>query len=111
MSRTMAIVTYPLPAGTDRATAVQMFRDSVPRYMATDGLLCKNVLYRDGLGGGAYLWESREAAEKAYGEEWVAYMTQKYGHPPAVAFYEAPITMDREHGRVHDEEALERAAE
>jgi hypothetical protein len=33
MSRVMAIVTNPLPAGTDRATAMQMFCDSIPRYM------------------------------------------------------------------------------
>lgn len=103
MTRVMAIVTYPLPEGTSRAEAVQMFRDSVPRYMATDGLLRKNVLYRSGLGGGAYLWESREAADQAYGEEWTAYMTEKYKHPPNVEFFEMPITMDREHDEIYDE--------
>lgn len=111
MSHVFAVVTYGLPEGTSREEAVQMFRDSIPRYMGTAGMLRKNVLYRDGLGGGAYLWESREAAEKAYSAEWKAYMTEKYGHPPVVEFYEAPITMDREHGSVYDEGAVDQAAE
>ena len=64
MTRVLTVVTYGLPEGTDRETAVQMFRDSIPRYMATEGLLRKNVLYQDGVGGGAYLWESRAAAER-----------------------------------------------
>jgi hypothetical protein len=111
MSHVFAVVTYGLPEGTDRETAVQMFRDSIPRYMGTDGMLRKNVLYREGLGGGAYLWESREAAEKAYSAEWKAYMTEKYGHLPVVEIYESPITMDRQYGSVHDEDAVDQAAE
>lgn len=103
MSRIMAIVTYALPEGTEREQAIQMFRDSIPRYMSTQGLLRKNVLYREGLGGGAYLWESRTAAEEAYSAEWTAYMTEKYAHPPKVEFYEMPITMDREYAAVYDE--------
>ena len=111
MSQVFAVVTYGLPEGMSREEAVRMFRDSVPRYMATEGLLRKNVLYREGLGGGAYLWDSREAAEKAYSAEWKAYMTEKYGYPPQVEFYESPITMDREHGSVFDEGAVDAAAE
>ncbi len=112
MTRMMAVVTYKLPEGTDRETAVQLFRDSIPRYMGTDGLLRKNVLYRDGLGGGVYLWESLAAAEKAYNSEWTAYMTAKYDHPPQIEMYEMPITMDREYNTVYDEGApLDQAAE
>jgi len=111
MGRVLAVVTYNLPEGTNRDEAVQMFRDSIPRYMATEGLLRKNVLYREGLGGGAYLWESREAAEEAYNPEWVAYMTEKYNHPPTIDFYEMPITMDREYDTVYDEGAVADAAE
>ncbi len=111
MSRMIAIVTYGLPEGTDREQAVQMFRDSIPRYMGTEGLMRKNVLYRDGIGGGIYLWESKAAAEKAYSPEWVAYMTEKYHHPPKIEMYEMPITMDREYNTVYDEGAPALAAE
>ena len=110
MSRVLTVVTYALPKGTNREQAVQMFRDSIPRYMATEGLLRKNVLYREGLGGGAYLWESREAAERAYSPEWVAYMTEKYDHPPSIEYYEMPITMDREYDVVYDEGEVGNAA-
>lgn len=111
MTQTVAIVTYGLPEGADRETAVQMFRDSIPRYMATEGLLRKNVLYREGVGGGVYLWESRAAAEAAYGDEWTAYMTGKYGHPPDLTFYDSPITMDRQYDAVYDEKDALQAAE
>ena len=111
MSHVFAVVTYGLPEGSSQEEAFQMFRGSIPRYMATEGMLRKNVLYREGLGGGAYLWESREAAERAFNAEWKTYMTDKYGHPPVVEFYESPITMDREHGSVYDEGAVNQAAE
>ena len=111
MSQTFAVVTYRLPEGADRETAVQMFRDSIPRYMATDGLLRKNVLYAEGLGGGAYLWESRAAAERAFNAEWRAYMTEKYGFSPEVTIYESPITMDRQYNCVFDEKDVPAAAE
>jgi len=109
MTRVFTVVTYGLPEGTDRETAVQMFRESIPRYMANDGLLRKNVLYREGLGGGAYLWESQEAADRAFSSEWRAYMTEKYGHPPSINTYEMPITMDREHGTIFDEGMVDEA--
>ncbi len=111
MTQTIAVVTYRLPDGTDREAALQMFRDSIPRYMATEGLLRKNVIYQEGVGGGVYLWESREAAEAAYSDEWKAYMTEKHNHSPKLVFYEAPITMDRQYNTVYDESAVPQAAE
>ena len=111
MTQTIAVVTYRLPDGTDREAALQMFRDSIPRYMATEGLLRKNVIYQEGVGGGVYLWESREAAEAAYSDEWKAYMTEKYNQPPELTFYESPITMDRQYDTVYDEDAVPQAAE
>ena len=111
MTQTIAVVTYRLPDGTDREAALQMFRDSIPRYMATEGLLRKNVIYQEGVGGGVYLWESREAAEAAYSDEWKAYMTEKYNHSPKLVFYEAPITIDRQYNTVYDESAVPQAAE
>ena len=111
MTQTIDVVTYRLPDGTDREAALQMFRDSIPRYMATEGLLRKNVIYQEGVGGGVYLWESREAAEAAYSDEWKAYMTEKYNHSPKLVFYEAPITMDRQYNTVYDESAVPQAAE
>ena len=111
MTQTIAVVTYRLPDGTDREAALQMFRDSIPRYMATEGLLRKNVIYQEGVGGGVYLWESREAAEAAYSDEWKVYMTEKYDHSPKLVFYEAPITMDRQYNTVYDESAVPQAAE
>ena len=111
MTQTIAVVTYRLPDGTDREAALQMFRDSIPRYMATEGLLRKNVIYQEGVGGGVYLWESREAAEAAYSDVLKAYMTEKYNHSPKLVFYEAPITMDRQYNTVYDESAVPQAAE
>ena len=103
MTQTVAVVTYGLPEGTDRATAVQMFRDSIPRYMSTPGLLRKYVIYNEGLGGGVYLFNARDALDKAFSADWKAYMTDKYDHPPQITIYESPITMDQQYDTVYDE--------
>ena len=105
MGLVTTVVTYDLPPGTDRETAIEMFRASVPRYQSTPGLLRKNVLYDEGIGGGVYLWESRAAAEAAYDDAWVAYMTEKYEHTPRIVYYETPIVIDNEYRAVTDKDA------
>ena len=103
MTQVLAIIVYKLPKGTDRVTGVQMFRDSIPRYMSMPGLLRKNVIYDEGIGGGVYLFESQEALDRSLTEDWKKYMADKYGEPPQITIYESPICMDQQYGRVYDE--------
>ncbi|MPY72603.1 MAG: hypothetical protein GEU92_21485, partial [Alphaproteobacteria bacterium] len=59
------LVTYKLRPGTDRTAAKAQSEAAAPRFRALDGLQTKYFLYREeeGLGGGFYIWESREKAE------------------------------------------------
>jgi hypothetical protein len=46
-------------------------RTSAPNYRGIPGLVRKYYLYGDDrTGGGVYLWNSREAAERFYSEAW-----------------------------------------
>ena len=66
-----AIVKFPLPRGTTLEAAKQMFEKSVPNYRGAQGLIRKYYLYDEGpTGGGVYLWESREAADRQYSDAW-----------------------------------------
>ena len=58
-------------------------RCSAPKYQGLAGLVRKYYLYdADGkTGGGCYLWESREAAERVYNAEWRKMITDRYGSP------------------------------
>ena len=94
----VAIVRFPLdpmvPADDVRAA----FEASAPSYQGVPGLLRKHYLRaEDGsVGGGVYLWESREAAEAVYDEAWRARLEQRYGAPPVVELFESPVTVDPE---------------
>ena len=40
---------------------------------------------------------SRAAAEAVYDEAWHKRLTDKYGAPPTVEYFESPVTVDPEH--------------
>lgn len=91
----VAIVTFPLPAGTTLDSARQAFEASVPNYEGVPGLIRKYYLYdAEPRGGGVYLWESREAAERLYSEAWKAKIVEKYGAAPTIDYFEAPVIVD-----------------
>lgn len=94
----LAIVTFRMPAGTTREAAAAMFRETAPRYIGQAGLLRKHYLHRDAGAvvevGGAYLWESRAAAEAGHGAEWRARVTAKYGSAPEIRLFDVPLSVD-----------------
>src|SRR5665647_3449705 len=67
-----AIVRFKLPATLDAADAAKLFEGSAPKYQGLSGLMRKYYLFdaESRTGGGCYLWESREAAERVYTAEW-----------------------------------------
>ena len=73
-----AIVRFKLPSGTSLDTAKAMFEKSVPNYEGVPGLVRKYYLYgEDRTGGGVYLWESREAADRQYSAAWKSMITER----------------------------------
>jgi hypothetical protein len=96
-----AIVRFKLPAPLDAAKAAELFRNSAPKYRGLEGLVRKYYLFdaESRTGGGCYLWESREAAERVYNAEWRKMITERYGAPPEISFFETPVIVDNSLGK------------
>jgi hypothetical protein len=97
-----AIVRFKLPANIDAAKASELFRGSAPKYQGLKGLVRKYYLFdaESRTGGGCYLWESREAAERVYNAEWRKMIADRYGSAPEISFFETPVIVDNSQGKV-----------
>lgn len=94
-----AIVRFKMPEGTTLEDATKMFEASAPNYRGLPGLVRKYYLFGEGsAAGGAYLWESREAADKVYTDEWKAMMKERYGMVPTVEYFDSPVIVDNTGG-------------
>jgi hypothetical protein len=90
-----AVVRFPLPAGTTRDDAKAMFEKSAPNYRGVPGLVRKYYLFGDDrTGGGVYLWNSREVAERFYSDAWKRTIAERYGAQPEILFYETEVIVE-----------------
>ena len=90
-----AVVRFKLPQGTSLEAARALFEKSAPNYKGVPGLVRKYYLFgEDRTGGGVYLWESREAAERMYSDAWRKMIAERYGAAPEITYYETPIIVD-----------------
>jgi hypothetical protein len=95
ISMITAIVRFRLPEGTTLAAAKSMFEKSVPNYTAAPGLVRKYYLFgEDRVGGGVYLWENRDAADKQYSAAWKNMIADKFGNAPEITYYDTPVIVD-----------------
>lgn len=96
-----AIVRFKAPPGADLAKATELFKGTAPKYQGMPGLVRKYYLFgEDGTAGGVYLWESREAAERVYNDEWRKTLTERYGAAPEISYYESPVIVDNTTGSI-----------
>jgi hypothetical protein len=90
-----AIVRFRLPKGMTLDDAKRIYEKSVPNYAGAPGLVRKYYLFGEGeIGGGVYLWQSREAAENMYSPAWKKMITERYGTAPEITYYETPVIVD-----------------
>jgi len=96
-----AIVRFKLPATIDSAKAAELFQGSAPKYQGLAGLIRKYYLFdaESRTGGGCYLWESREAAERVYNSEWRKMIAERYGAEPEISYFETPVVVDNTLGK------------
>ncbi len=89
-------VNFPTPEGATLESITEAFRSTTPRYEGLPGLIRKYYLFDPelGVGGGVYLWEDRAQAEAFYNNAWRARLTEKYGVPPKISFFESPVIID-----------------
>jgi len=95
----IAIVQFP---GSKRSAedAIERGKTSVPKYAGMPGLISKHYLNGDTGAGGIYLWESREAAEAWFNEDWWPVMEKTFGVRPTLTFYDNHIVVDNAAGEV-----------
>ena len=96
----IASVRFDLPPGTTLAEIAKVFAASAPGYRDVPGLLTKYYVFGGGKGGGIYLWESREAAERLYTAAWRQMIADRYGCEPEIEWLENPLTVDNVGGQV-----------
>lgn len=90
-----AIVQFKLPPTIKLTDAAALFKGTAPKYRKLPGLVRKYYLYNEtGIGGGVYLWESREAADRLYTKEWKQTLAQRYGAEPVITYFETPVVVD-----------------
>lgn len=91
-----AIVKFNLPATVKLADATELFKGSAPKYRALPGLVRKYYLFdeKGGIGGGVYLWQSREAADRVYSADWRKMIADRYGAAPEISYFDTPVIVD-----------------
>ena len=97
-----ALVQIKLLEPMARDKAQVLFAGTAPKYRDVKGLIRKYyLLSEDGAtAGGVYLWESREAAEQLYTDDWQAFIMQKYGTEPSVTYFDSPVIVDNLVGQI-----------
>lgn len=93
------LVTLPIPQGLSRAALIGEFRKAVPIYAAVPGLARKYfILTPEGLFGGVYLWQNKQAADAFYSPEWYARARAAYKADPRVERFAVPVALKTEAG-------------
>lgn len=97
-----AVVQIKLPNPITLEKATGLFKGTAQKYRETPGLIRKYYLLAEdgGTVGGAYLWESREAADQLYTDEWRQYIKDTYGSGPSVSYFESPVIVDNLSGSI-----------
>jgi hypothetical protein len=91
----IAIVQIPGLHRSEEA-ATKSARNAAPIYVDKPGLKCKYFLNGAAGGGGVYLWESREAADAWYNEDWAGEIEARFGAKPTLTYYENYVVLDND---------------
>jgi hypothetical protein len=92
------LITFKLRSGMTREDVVAAYRKTAPIWRANADCIRKSYLYdgERGLGGGAYLWKSLDAAKLAHGDAWRRMINDLYGSEDqiSITYFETPIVAD-----------------
>lgn len=100
----IAIVQIPV-SKRSKEDAIAAGRKSAPTFVGVKGLIRKHYLNGEAGGGGVYLWESREAAEAWYNDDWWVRMEKGFGVRPKLTYYDSDVVVDNEAGEIRIEGA------
>lgn len=91
-----AVVQIKVPTTLAREKAKEIFSSTAPHYQKAQGLIRKYYLLSEdgGTVGGAYLWKSREDAERFYTQDWKNFVKEKYAAEPSITYFHSPVVVD-----------------
>jgi hypothetical protein len=96
----IASVRFRLRPETTLEEVTRAFEASAARYRDVPGLISKYYVFGNGKGGGIYVWESRQAADRLYTSDWRKVIADRYGAEPEIEWLENPVTVDNMNGTV-----------
>lgn len=96
----IAIVQIPVEKRS-KDDAIKAAKASAPTFLAAPGLIRKYYLNGDEGGGGVYLWESREAAEAWYNDDWRQRTEKTFGVQPKLTYYDNYVVLENDTKEVH----------
>lgn len=78
------IVTIPLAEGMKRHDIIELYRTTAGKWAENPDLIRKYYRFDEArcLGGGVYIWPSREAAARWHGEDYKEMVHRIYGSYP-----------------------------
>ncbi|MBO31917.1 MAG: monooxygenase [Rhodospirillaceae bacterium] len=99
-----AIVQFKVSGDTTKEQVIENMNNVAPKFESMPGLIRKNFLFdgENGVGGGVYTWETKEAAEAVYAEggPWREAIKNLYGVDPSITWFETPIIVDNAMGEI-----------
>ena len=100
----IAIVKMSIPKELDFDEFIRHAEEVAPNFENLPALVRKNFLYsaEEGVAGGAYCWDSREAAEECYKEGgiWRERIVSYFHVEPEITYYESPVVTDNALGKI-----------
>jgi Putative mono-oxygenase ydhR len=95
-----AIVLYDLPETIGLEECRQHFARIAPDFLGVPGFIRKHFICQsDGkTAGGAYLWETQQAAEAFYNGPWLDGIRARYGGDPRITYFETVAIADAQTG-------------
>lgn len=97
-----ALVQFQLPPNATLEEAAEKFRSTAPRYLHRGALIRKYYVFdpETRKAGGCYLFPDRAAADALLDDEWRVMVTEKYGGPPSITYFETPVIVDNTTGEI-----------
>jgi hypothetical protein len=96
--------TYAVPTNLNEPTIRQLFAQVAGNYLGIPGLIRKYFGFTEDAKSviGIYLWETKEAADAFYTDEWMAGVTERWGAAPIKQEWIVPVVAESTEGTVVD---------
>src|SRR5258707_4630208 len=93
----LELVLFKSPPGMDRAAILEDAKHTIPHWRADPDLVRKHYLVSDdGYGGGAYIWPSKEAAQRGHRVAWREGVKKSTRSGPDIRYFDLLMVLDNE---------------